>query len=597
MEGPPIAASFLHGTAMTAPVAFPSSRALYLRLLGYLKPYWKIFALAVLGMICTAATEPVFPAIMKYLLDKGFNTPDRRLVWLIPLGIVLLFIARGILSFCTSYLMTWISTRLIIDLRRELFGKILTMPTQTFHEQSAGKLISRLIYDTDNVNQAATNVLVTAVRESLTAIALLLYLLYLDWKLTLITLTIGPVIAVIIKSLSRRIRAASRSSFEAIRAMSHTIEETTDAHKVIKIFEGQAQQRDRFFQDTERFRRSMMREAVPAAALTPITHIVASVAVATITFLALSQSTGQASASAGGFVSFIAAMLLMISPIKQLTAINPIMQRGLSACESVFQLLDMPDEHDPGTRVIQRARGDIEFDHVSFRYPGSEREALRDVCFVVGSGQTIALVGASGGGKTTISALIPRFYSPTAGAIRIDGINIAEVTLASLRHNIALVSQDIVLFNATVHANIAFGTDGNYTREDVIAAAKAANAWDFIQQLPAGLDTPIGEDGAKLSGGQRQRIAIARALLKNAPILILDEATSALDTESERQVQAALATLMQNRTTLVIAHRLSTIEHADRILVLDQGRIVETGTHASLLAAGGYYANLNRMQT
>lgn len=582
---------------MTSPAAYPSSRALYFRLLGYLRPYWKIFALAVLGMICTAATEPVFPAIMKYLLDKGFNAPDRRLVWLIPMGIVLLFIARGILSFCTSYLMTWISTRLIIDLRRQLFGKILTMPTQTFHEQSAGKLISRLIYDTDNVNQAATNVLVTAVRESLTAIALLFYLLYLDWKLTLITLTIGPVIAFIIKGLSRRIRAASRSSFEAIRAMSHTIEETTDAHKVIKIFGGQKQQRERFFEDTERFRRSMMREAVPASALTPITHIVASLAVATITYLALSQSTGQASASAGGFVSFIAAMLLMISPIKQLTAINPIMQRGLSACESVFQLLDMPDEHDPGVRELQRARGDIEFDHVSFRYPGAERQALSDVCFDVSAGQTVALVGASGGGKTTISALIPRFYAPTAGTIRVDGIDIGELTLASLRHNIALVSQDIVLFNATVHENIAFGTDGSYTREDVIAAAKAANAWDFIQQLPAGLDTPIGEDGAKLSGGQRQRIAIARALLKNAPILILDEATSALDTESERQVQAALATLMKNRTTLVIAHRLSTIEHADRILVLDQGRIVETGTHASLLAAGGYYANLNRMQT
>jgi subfamily B ATP-binding cassette protein MsbA len=584
-------------TAMKSPPHPPSSRTLYFRLLGYLKPYWKVFALAVLGMICTAATEPAFPAIMKYLLDKGFDAPDRRLIWAIPLGIVLLFVVRGLLSFCTSYLMTWISTRLIIDLRRQLFGKILTMPTQTFHEQSAGKLISRLIYDTDNVNQAATNVLVTAVRESLTAVALLIYLLFLDWKLTLITLAIGPVIAVIIRRLSRRIRAASRSSFEAIRAMSHTIEETTDAHKVIKIFGGQAQQRERFFEDTERFRRSMMREAVPASALTPITHIVASVAVATITFLALSQSTGQASASAGGFVSFIAAMLLMISPIKQLTAINPIMQRGLSACESVFQLLDQPDENDAGSRVLQRAHGDISFDHVSFRYPDTERLALSDICFEASAGKTIALVGASGGGKTTISALIPRFYSVTAGQIRIDGIDIEELTLSSLRRNIALVSQDIVLFNATVHANIAFGTDGNYTREDVIAAAKAANAWEFIQQLPMGIDTPIGEDGAKLSGGQRQRIAIARALLKNAPILILDEATSALDTDSERQVQAALATLMAGRTTLVIAHRLSTIEHADLILVLDRGRIVETGTHADLLALGGYYANLNRLQT
>lgn len=574
-----------------------SSRALYARLLGYLRPYWRVFALAVLGMVCTAATEPVFPAIMKYLLDNGFKTGDSRLVWLIPLGIVALFSVRGILSFCTNYLMTWISTRLVIDLRRQLFGKILTMPTQTFHEQSAGKLISRLIYDTDNVNHAATNVLVTAVRESLTAIALLLYLLYLDWKLTLITLTIGPLIAFILKGMSRRIRSASRSSFEALRAMSHTIEETTDAHKVIRIFGGQQQQRERFFKDTDRFRRSMMREAVPASALTPITHLVASVAVASITFLALSQTTGQASASAGGFVSFIATMLLLISPIKQLTAINPIMQRGLSACESVFYLLDEPDEPDVGQRELPHARGDIRFEHVSFSYPETKRLALNDVSFQLDAGQTVALVGASGGGKTTISTLIPRFYSPTGGRILIDGIDLQELTLASLRHNIALVSQDIVLFNDTVAANIAFGARWEHTREDVIAAAKAAHAWDFILQLPEGLDTLIGEDGAKLSGGQRQRIAIARALLKNAPILILDEATSALDTESERQVQAALATLMKNRTTLVIAHRLSTIEHADNILVLDQGRIVENGTHAELLARGGYYANLNRMQS
>lgn len=580
--------------------AFPSeasSRALYTRLLGYLRPYWKVFALAVLGMVCTAATEPVFPAIMKFLLDNGFKTGDSRLVWLIPLGIVVLFVVRGILSFCTNYLMTWISTRLVIDLRRQLFGKILTMPTQTFHEQSAGKLISRLIYDADNVNHAATNVLVTAVRESLTALALLVYLVYLDWKLTLITLTIGPLIALILKGMSKRIRAASRSSFEALRAMSHTIEETTDAHKVIRIFGGQTQQRERFYRDTERFRRSMMREAVPASALTPITHLVASIAVASITFLALSQTTGQASASAGGFVSFIAAMLLLISPIKQLTAINPIMQRGLSACESVFHLLDQPDEPDGGQRELPQARGDIRFEQVSFSYPDTDRLALNDVSFNVLAGQTVALVGASGGGKTTISTLIPRFYSPTEGRILIDDVDIQEVTLASLRQNIALVSQDIVLFNDTVAANIAFGTRKEHTREDIVAAAKAAHAWDFILQLPEGLDTLIGEDGAKLSGGQRQRIAIARALLKDAPILVLDEATSALDTESERQVQAALATLMKNRTTLVIAHRLSTIEHADKIVVLDQGRIVESGTHAQLMAAGGYYANLNRMQS
>lgn len=340
----------------------------------------------------------------------------------------------------------------------------------------------------------------------------------------------------------------------------------------------------------------MMREAVPASAISPITHAAAAVAVAIITFLALSQSTGQAGTSAGGFVSFIAAMLLLISPIKQLTSISPLMQRGLAACESVFGLLDSAAEDDSGWRQMHDARGDIEFDHVSFSYPGAERPALVDISFRVAAGQTVALVGSSGGGKTTISALIPRFYNPTSGQIRIDNVDIKELTLTNLRLNIALVSQDIVLFNDTVEANIAFGASKACSREEVIVAAQAAHAWDFIQRLPNGLDTLIGEDGAKLSGGQRQRIAIARALLKNAPILILDEATSALDTESERQVQAALAVLMENRTTLVIAHRLSTIEHADRILVLDQGRIVESGTHAELQAAGGYYANLNRMQ-
>ncbi|MDI1244927.1 MAG: lipid A export permease/ATP-binding protein MsbA [Rhodoferax sp.] len=574
----------------------PNSRVLYARLLTYVKPYWKAFALAVVGMVCTAATEPVFPAIMKYLLDNGFQTADPRMVWLIPMGIVTLFLVRGFFSFCTSYLMKWISTHLVTDLRHEMFTKILTLPIQTFHEQSAGKLISRLLIDVGNVNEAVTTALVTIVRESLTALALLAYLLYLDWKLTLLTLTIGPVIALIIKGFGQRMRNASRNTLESLRHMSHAIEETVVAIKVIKIFGGQAQQTDRFGRSTERFRRSMMREAVPASAITPITHMAASVAVAAIIFIALSQTTGQASASAGGFISFITALLLLISPIKQLTTVSSTLQRGLAASESVFSLLDSPVENDTGHRVLPRAQGDIVFDHVSFHYPGSERTALNDVNFRVARGQTVALVGASGGGKTTISALIPRFYLPTSGHILIDGIDINELTLTSLRQNIALVSQDIVLFNDTVEANIAFGLRGTCDLEKVIAVAKAANAWDFIQQLPDGLGTMIGEGGAKLSGGQRQRIAIARALLKDAPILILDEATSALDTESERQVQAALAVLMKDRTTLIIAHRLSTVENSDRIIVLDQGRIVESDSHAELMRAGGYYANLNRIQ-
>ncbi|BDT72244.1 lipid A export ATP-binding/permease protein MsbA [Comamonadaceae bacterium OS-4] len=572
-------------------------RALYIRLMGFLKPYWKAFSIAVACMVCTAATEPMFPAIMKYLLDSGFQTADKKMVWLIPASIVLLFVVRGLLSFVTNYLMTWVSTRLVVDLRRAMFDKLLSAPTQVFQSEPASRWISRLLYDVDNINQAATNVLVTALRESLTAIALLSYLVYLDWRLTLVTLTVGPIIAILIQSFGKRIRKASKASLESLRAIAHTVEETTAANKVIKVYGGQEQQRARFHRVTESFRRSMMREAVPASALTPITHIAASFAIAFIIFMALSRSMGQAGDSAGGFVSFITAMLLLISPIKQLTTISPILQRGLAACESVFGVLDAQPEPDSGRQSLEAARGELAFENVSFCYPGSERNALENISFSTKPGQTVALVGASGGGKSSLAALIPRFFSPTSGRITIDGVDIADLTLLNLRRHIALVSQDIVLLNDTIRANISFGEASAKSDAQVLDAAMAAHAWEFISKLPNGLDTHVGENGATLSGGQRQRIAIARAILKNAPILILDEATSALDTESERMVQEALASLMLNRTTLVVAHRLSTIEGADLILVLDQGRIVERGNHTSLVQANGYYASLQRLQT
>lgn len=566
------------------------------RLLSYVRPYRVAFLLAMLAMTCSALTEAAFPKLMQYLLDNGFSNRDPDLLWMIPSGIVGIFVVRAIAAFCAGYLMAWIASKVVQTLRQQLFVRVLHLPVQEFHQQSAGVFISRLVYEVTHIAESVTTALAILFRESLTVVALLGFLLYTDWRLTLITLTVGPLMAVMLKAFSKRLRAATQQNLQSMRDLSHTIEESIVSNKVVKIFGGQAQQTEKFFQDTARLRRAQMREAIPASATTPITHIAASLAVATITYFALRHAQGEGQGSPGGFMAFMTAMLLLISPLKQLTSVNIILQRGLTAANSIFALLDTPAESDTGTIVLPRARGDITFEQVSFQYPTTESKALEGVSFHIPAGKTVALVGVSGGGKSTIASLLPRFYNVSEGRILIDGIDIQSLTLANLREQIALVSQDIVLFNDTVAANIAYGSLRQYSREALIEAAKAANAWDFIQQLPQGLDTVIGENGGRFSGGQRQRIAIARALLKNAPILILDEATSALDTESERQVQAALTNVMHNRTTLVIAHRLSTIEHADTIVVLNQGRIVETGTHAELLAAKGVYEKLASTQ-
>lgn len=569
-------------------------RSLYLRLLRYVKPYRRAFALAIGGMVATAATEPVFPAIMKFLLDNGFRTDNDRLVWMIPLGIVALFVVRSIFVYTSGYLMMWISSRIVTDLRRAMFNKLLTLPTSYSDRQSAGQTISRLVYDVSHISEAATTALVTIIRELLTAIALLAYLLYLDWRLTLITLCVGPLIAFLVKSFSKRMRSASQQSMAAMQETSYVIEETASAQKVVKIYGGQTHQRQQFHEATERFRRAQMKEAIPATATTPITHVAASMAIALIAFLALSQTMGNAGASPGGFVSFITAMLLLIAPLKQLTSVKTNLQRGLAAAENVFAFLDMASEPDRGTRQLHRAHGKVEFDKVVFSYPESERQAISDLSIQIEPGQTVALVGSSGSGKSTLGLLLPRFYSPQSGRILIDDIDIESISLASLRTNIALVSQEVMLFNDTVRANIAYGSLENVSEEQIISAAKAANAWEFIKDLPDGLDTIIGDNGSRLSGGQKQRLAIARAILKDAPILILDEATSALDNESERKVQAALEVLMRGKTTLVIAHRLSTIEKADRIYVISQGKVAETGTHHELLKSQGVYFKFTR---
>lgn len=582
-------------TAVTrAPQA--SARDIYTRLLVYVRPYWKAFVIAIVGMAFAAGTEASFPMMMKYLLDTGFQAPDPQLVWAIPLGLVGIFVLRGIAVFCSGYVMAWITNNVVMDMRRAMFAKLLRLPTRHFDDHSPGTLISKVVFDTNYIAEASSSGFVSMIRETLTVIGLMGYLLYLDWKLTLVALSVGPLIVTAVRRFGKRLRDASQIGYESMGRITHILEESTGAHKVVKIFGGQAYENQRFMDATARFRRAQMREAIPASITVPITHLASAISVAIIVYIALGDAQQHGKTSVGAFVSFITALLMLLAPVKRLTEVNNTISKGVSAAESIFGLLDLAGEPDEGTRTLGRARGDVQFDKLRFSYAGASRPALDNINLSVRAGETIALVGSSGSGKTTLVSLLPRFYNLDAGRILIDGEDISDLSLASLRENLSLVSQDVVLFNDTVAANIAYGSVADRSEAEIIAAAKAANAWEFIKAMPEGLATDVGANGVKLSGGQRQRIAIARALLKDAPILILDEATSALDTESERQVQTALATLMQGRTTFVIAHRLSTIENADRILVMDRGRIVEEGSHAELLAQGGRYAHLYQLQ-
>ena len=572
-----------------------NGRELYLRLLGYVRPYRKQFAGSVLAMILLALTEPAIPALLKPLLDGTFVEKDPVFMLWTPLLLVGLFLVRGLLTFASGMGIVWVGGMVVQDLRQAMFSRLLVLPTGFYDTSITGILLARVTHNVAEVANAATKALTVLVRDSLKVVGLLAYALYLNWRLSLAIFLIAPPIMIAVRLFARRMRRFSRDAQNAIGHLTHIAEETVQGHKVVKVFGGEPYEQHRFAQAANRVRRLQYKVQAAGTANVPIVELMAASVMAGLIYAGTSM-TGSDALSIGEFVAFFTAIGLMLSPLKSLTNVSQPIQKGLAAAEHIFAVIDEDAEQDRGTLDAGRLDGRVTFDEVRFRYATGAAEALRGISFEVPAGRTVALVGPSGSGKTTIASLVPRFYLPSAGRIAIDGIDVQDFTLRSLRANIALVSQDVVLFNDSVRANIAYGLSPPPPDEAILEAARAANALEFIERMPGGLDTPIGEDGVLLSGGQRQRIAIARALLKDAPILILDEATSALDTESERQIQGALENLQRNRTTLVIAHRLSTIQRADEILVLQEGEIVERGNHADLLARGGAYAELHRKQ-
>ena len=574
-----------------------NSKDLYFRLLKYVIPYRKAFVFSLLGTVAFAATEPAMPALLKPLLDETFVAKSPDSLTRLPLLLMLLFIVRGIASFISGYGMKWVATRVVMDLRREMFDKLQTLPIHYFDNHSSGNIISKHTFNAARVTAAATQVVITLVKDSLIIIGLLAYALYLNWQLSLIVFLIAPPTALIINYFSKRMRKLSRSLQDSVGELTRIIQEAINGNREIKIFGGEDYEKQRFQKINNWIRRYHMKVAAASEMNVPVVQVLTAASLTIVVYFAALQSQ-SGEITVGEFVALITALALLSSPIKRLTKVNVHLQGGLAAAESVFSLIDEFQEIDHGQTLVDRASGNIEFINVSYTHYGSEGPVLHDVNLKIAAGETIALVGPSGGGKTTLASLLPRFYNPSAGTILLDGTDTQELKLTSLREQIAYVGQHIILFNETVAANIAYGAQGRDAGEQEIRdAAERAHALEFIEKLPDGFNTLIGENGVRLSAGQRQRIAIARALIKDAPVLILDEATSALDTESEKIVQLALDTLRSGRTSLIIAHRLSTIENADRIMAMQDGRIVEEGTHSELLQRDGVYARLYKAQT
>jgi len=570
----------------------------YIRLKDAVKPYRNRLLMALVGMIGAALTEPMFPQLLKVLTDSGFSESRTMPIWQVPLGIIGIFVFRGIFTFCNQYYMFWVANKLLSDLRARMFQRTLDVSISFYHNESSGRLINTIMYEVQQVVDMVKISINTLVRDSVTILAVLIFLIYKNWQLTILTLFVVPTMAYVVRLTSKRLRFLNQHQQQLNNELTQVVEEATRASQVIRIFGAQKYEQSRFHAKSEKFRGYAQRVTVASGFATPVTQMVAALAVSLVIIVAMRPSLlpfHSHQFTAGDFVAYITGMLLLLSPLKRLSDLNGPLQRGLIASESIFNLIDLPAEPASGKDLKQRANGDLEFKNIEFSYTGHEQKILKGINFTVKAGETVALVGMSGGGKTSLVNLVPRFYSPTSGAIILDGQDIAELSLTSLREQIAMVGQNVVLFDDTIAANIAYGDD-HPDAARIEAAVKAANLTDVVENMPRGLQTEIGDNGSRLSGGQRQRMAIARAIYKNAPILILDEATSALDTESERAVQQALDSLMQGRTTLVIAHRLSTIEGADRIVVMSNGEVVEMGTHAELIQKNGTYAHLHQLQ-
>jgi len=573
----------------------PTPGAVYKRLWGYTRRYWFVFVIGLVGVSLDAAMQAAFVKFMEPLIDRVFVAKDSEFgVWLAGM-IFLVAIIRMAGNFAGVYSMEWVGRKVVADLRQDLFDRYLTLPASFYDNFNSGQLISKLAYNSEQVANAATRSVVAAFRDVMLVILLLSVMLSKSVMLTLVMLVLVPMIGLLVTFVSRKFRKISHRIQDSMGDVSHVTEEAVVGHSVVKVFQGQQAERQRFSRVNEKTRRLHMRMLATQLLSSSLVQVAAGVALVLLMLIA-TRPTILNEISAGTFTSIFWAMVGTIPPLKRLTGVQSQIQKGIAAADSIFQVLDCATEPDTGTITIQRARGQISFREVSFRYAGSEQLILDNVSFDVPAHSVTALVGASGSGKTTLAGLLPRFYRYSDGHILLDGNELSEYSLQSLRSQIALVSQDVVLFNDTVAGNIAYGALAGASEEDIIRAARAAHAMSFIEELPNGLDTRVGENGALLSGGQRQRLAIARALLKDAPILILDEATSALDSESERAIQEALNEVMKHRTTLVIAHRLSTIEKADQVIVLDRGRVVEAGTHQELLDRGEVYANLYHKQ-